>query len=164
MNKQHFFEMDVHLRAEKINEMLKDSNLSEVAEAIGIPSSTFSKEMQKGDYIYIKRENKYFHFLRDGTAAFLDSNNNQSDRTLDFLNKHLDDLKILIQNYNSDKVQLNRKVYTDSSKVTTKSIRIRDNLFKEFQDYCKTHYPYYSIHDLAAHCLIEFTNKKHNHK
>lgn len=164
MNKQHFYEMDVHLRARKINEMLKNSSLSEVAKKIGIPSSTFSKEMQKGDYIYIKRENKYFRFIRDDSIAPSGNFTTQSNEALEFLNEHLDDLKRLIKNYNSDTIQLNPKVYTDSSKVVTRSIRIRENLYKEFQSYCNSHYPYYSIHDLVAHCLVEFTNKKNNTK
>lgn len=163
MNKQQFFEMDVHLRAKRINGMLKGKSLSEVADAINIPPSTFSKEMQTGDYVYIKRENKYFHFIRDDKPSTKDRHEEQPDKAIVFLREHLDDLKALLQNYRGERVDLNPLVYSQSSKVITKTIRIRENVYKEFQTYCQENYPYYAIQDLIGHCLIEFTNKRNNH-
>lgn len=163
MNKQQFFEMDVHRRARRINDMLNGKGLSEVADILGISPSTFSKEMQSGDYVYIKRENKYFLFVRDGKTSTLEQQEGQADEATVFLNEHLEEFKALIQNYRGEKVDLNPKVYNESSKLVTKSLRVRENIYKEFQAYCQTNYPYYSVQDLISHCLIEFTMKKNNH-
>lgn len=49
--------MEPDTRAELINKLLLKKSLNEVAKEIGIPSSSFSKEMTNQDYVYIKREN-----------------------------------------------------------------------------------------------------------
>lgn len=159
MNKKHFFEMDVHKRAKQINEMLKTKSMNEIAKSIGISASAFSKEMQNGDYVFIKRENQYFHFIRE-EQTINHGQDTEAKEVIDFIKVNFGELQTLIANYKGDRIDLNPKVYDDSSELLTKSIRVRDNVYKEFQSYCQENYPYFSMQDLIAHCLIEFTNKR----
>ncbi len=72
INRDNFFTADPDLRVKEINKMLENEALPDIAKSLGIPYSTFLKEMTRGDYVYIKRENKYFKFIRDTNDKLID--------------------------------------------------------------------------------------------
>jgi hypothetical protein len=43
--------------------MLQKYNLKEIRKLIGIPSSTFSKLMPEGDYLYHQADRQYYPFV-----------------------------------------------------------------------------------------------------
>ena len=95
MDKDVFYEMDIMTRVKKVNSMLEGKNIQAVAKEIGIPPSTFSKEMQRGDYFYLKRDNKYYHFVRE-VASIDPSQNKSTNGFMIFLMEPQHELKELL--------------------------------------------------------------------
>lgn len=93
LNKDEFYSMEPDVRVNHINKMLLNRSLNEVAKEIGIPSSSFSKEMTNGDYVYIKRENQYYKFVRDLNDI---KSNPTSDDSMLFINKNIGTIKKMV--------------------------------------------------------------------
>lgn len=92
MNKEQFYSTHPDERVDIINEMLKTRSYSEVAKEIGVPGSSFGKEMQRGDYVYIQRDNKFYKFIRDKTMV-VSNNESATDNILSFIKDNQDILK-----------------------------------------------------------------------
>lgn len=67
MNKDKFHTTSSKDRVAIVNDLLKNegSDLQKVADTLEMNYSTFTKLMQEDDYVYIKRENQYYKFVRD---------------------------------------------------------------------------------------------------
>lgn len=64
MDNQSFIAMSPAERVKKVNKLLQDHDMKEISNLIGIPSSSFSKIMREGDYIYHKADKRYYPFVR----------------------------------------------------------------------------------------------------
>ncbi|AOM82064.1 hypothetical protein [Salisediminibacterium beveridgei] len=161
MNKDQFFSMDPHVRVKKINKLMENNSLEEVAESIGVARSSFSKEMQKEDYVYIKRYNQFFRFVRDQDASPSFNQVNQNE-TMQFIEDHKKDFERLFLNMRGKRVDIDPTIYDNNTKVITKSIRIREHVYQDFQTFCQSNWPQFNVQDLLAQSLIEFMHKKQN--
>lgn len=67
MNKDKFHTTSSKDRVAIVNDLLKNEgfDLQKVADTLEMNYSTFTKLMQEDDYVYIKRENQYYKFVRD---------------------------------------------------------------------------------------------------
>lgn len=157
MNKDKFITLSSKQRVAFVNDLLKNKafDLQQVADYIGINYSTFTKIMQEDDYVYIKRENQYYKFVRDENA--ISYGDNAEDELSAFLNENLDVLKKLIEKYkHNDDFTIDKKIF--SSKLSTKTFRMPDELYQQFVRTCETELPHLKIQDIIAQLLLNFTD------
>ncbi|WP_339197701.1 hypothetical protein [Aeribacillus sp. FSL k6-2211] len=157
MDKDTFFTMTPEERVKKVNELLQKYELKEIADLIGIPYSTFTKEMRKDDYFYHQTDRKYYRFIRDEKnikGKYSDS------EVLSFIQENFDTLKSLIQNYKSSSfLLLDERVYRSNANFVNKSIKMNSEIYEEFSKFCEDNYPQYQLQHLVAQALIDFMNK-----
>lgn len=159
MNANQFYEMDTSKRVTIINKMLEkyeSDALARVAEELGIRYGAFCKEMLKDDYVYIKRENKYYKFIRE--IEHHNKLKNDYLEELDFIRNNLQDLKSLVDRKKDISFVLDKKVYS-SNKVVNKTIKISEDIYEEFLSICEAKFNYLKIQDIISQCLLEFINK-----
>lgn len=164
MNKDRFFTMNVDKRAEEINKMLVNSDLKGVAEALSLPYSSFTKEMQKGDYVFIARENQYFKFIRDkeslGTVKSTDISTAGFQEELSFLRENFEILKRLVDTANeSPTLVLDKEVYNSKSKYVNKNLKLNESIYERFSNMCENQFPHLKVQDLIAQSLLSFINE-----
>lgn len=164
MNKDKFFTMDVDKRVEEINKILINSDLKGVAEALGLAYSTFTKEMQKQDFVYIARENQYFKFIRDkeslGNAKPSDKATIGFQEELTFIKEHLETLRNLVSTVNEKPtLVLDKEIYNTKAKYVNKNLKLNENIYEKFSKLCENQFPHLKIQDLIAESLLEFINK-----
>lgn len=159
LNKEQFYNTEPDARVVIINEMLKNSSLKEVAKNIGVPESSFSKEMTNGDYVYIKRDNQYYKFLRD--KSMISQSHQQSQEVICFLEQNIEVLKAIIRNHDNIKnmLILDEQVYSQKAKYMNKSIKMNSDVYNKFVTFCKDKYPYLALQDLVAQSLLDFINR-----
>ena len=89
MNKDKFLSLNSKQRVEFVNELLQSNSydLRQVSDYLGINYSTFTKVMQEDCYVYIKRDNRYFKFVRDERQ--LKTDNTIEDEATQFLRENL---------------------------------------------------------------------------
>lgn len=155
MNKQTFIAMSPAERVQKVNKLLQDHDLKEISNLIGIPSSSFSKLMREGDYIYHKADKKYYPFIRSeeerGSKTATENNGE-----LTFLNQHIDTLKKVILHFEEHgALILDKSIYSKDAEHVNKSIRMNNNIYKEFSSFCEEYYPHLKTQDLIAQALID---------
>lgn len=159
LDREQFYNTTPDKRVVIINEMLKNSSLKEVAKQIGVPESSFSKEMIRGDYVYIKRDNQYYKFIRNENMI---SNNHQPYQdAINFIEQNIDELKALIRQREDirNMLILDEQVYSKKAKYTNKSIKMNSEVYDKFGKFCAEKYPFLTIQDLVAQALIDFINR-----
>lgn len=128
MNKDKFLNLENRQRVAIVNDLLKNKafDLQQVADHIGINYSTFTKVIQEDDFVYIKRENQYYKFVRDENA--ISSVENSEDELTAFLNENLDTLKSIIDKHKrNDDFTIDKKIF--ASKLSTKTFRMSEELY-----------------------------------
>lgn len=159
MDKDSFFTMTPERRVQEVNRLLQKYELKEIAALIGIPYSTFTKEMRKGDYFYHQSDRKYYRFIRDEDEKSIKGKYGDSE-VLSFIQENFDTLKSLIQNYQSSSfLLLDERVYRSNANFVNKSIKMNSEIYEEFSKFCEDNYPQYRLQDLIAQALIDFINK-----
>lgn len=164
MNKDRFFTMDVDKRAEEINKLLVNSDLKGVADTLCIPYSSFTKEMQKGDFVYIARLNQYFKFIRDkeslGTEKPSDKAITGFQEELTFIKENMETIKSLVSTVNErPTLVLDKEIYNTKAKYVNKNLKLNENIYDKFSKLCDNQFPHLKIQDLIAHSLLEFIYK-----
>src|SRR5699024_9321426 len=133
MDKQTFIAMLPEERVPKVNKLLQEGyDLKEISNLIGIPSSSFSKLMREGDYIYHKAEKKYYPFVRseEERVSIIATEDNDE---LTFLNQHIDTLKKVIMHFEErGALILDKSIYSKDAEFVNKSIRMNNKIYKEF--------------------------------
>ncbi|MCY1105141.1 hypothetical protein P5F80_10310 [Shouchella clausii] len=88
MNKDKFHTANSKDRVAIVNDLLKKEgfDLQKVADALEMNYSTFTKLMQEDDYVYIKRENQYYKFVRDEKQ--IPTISTQTDSEIDYIIKN----------------------------------------------------------------------------
>lgn len=124
MNKETFFTMQHDKRSEEVNKLLQSFTLEEVAEKIGVSYSTFTKEMQAGDYVFIKRDNSYYKFLRDPLSIPTKKQPVVDSEELNFLKENIEKLRSLVESKNDKSILvLDQRIYSKNSQFLVKSIK-----------------------------------------
>lgn len=98
MDKDTFFTMKPSIRVKEVNHLLQKYDLKKVAEIVGIPYSTFTKEMRIRDYFYHQSDKQYYPFVRSEEERLKSEQKDESDE-LSFIKEHFDTLKGLLQMY-----------------------------------------------------------------
>jgi hypothetical protein len=163
MNKETFFAMTIEERVKTVNKMLQDFSLSEIAGRIGIPSSSFSKIMREGDFLYHQGEKKFFPFIRsenDREGAMNKQKSNMDE--IAFLSENIDILRKLVQNSNvstDNQLILDERIYGSKATYVNKNLRMNIVIYKEFVKFCNKNFPGFTLQHLCSQALIDFTHK-----
>lgn len=157
MNKEKFLALDCKQRVEFVNDLLKNNyDLQQVADKIGINYSTFTKVMQEDDFVYIKRLNQYYKFVRDENA--ISATHNSADDLTAYLNENIDVLKQIIEKHKaSNDFTIDKKIF--ASKLSTKTFRMPEELYQQFVLTCEREFPHLKIQDIIAQLLLDFSEK-----
>jgi hypothetical protein len=157
MNKEEFYAIDPDERVEHINKMLQNQSINDVAKEIGISPSTFCKEMTTGDYVYIKRENQYYKFVRDMNSIKLTVT---SDTTIAFIEKNINTLRKIVSLYQEQvPLILDEKVYNKNAEFINKNFRLNSAIYEELNRFWESDYPSYRLQDLIGQAFLEFIQK-----
>lgn len=163
MNKEEFLTMDPETRVKKINKMLETTPLNEIAKELDIPYSSFLSEMTKGDYVYIKRDKKYFKFIRDENTQLgsrAETFTADYSEELSFLKNHLGTLKRMVSSQeNVQPLILDKRIYDAKTKFVNKNIKVNVSIYQEFTALCENKFRHLKIQDLIAQALLDFINK-----
>ncbi|TKJ86063.1 hypothetical protein PaeCFBP13512_19710 [Paenibacillus sp. CFBP13512] len=160
MNKESFFTMQYDKRAEEVNKLLQSLSLEDVAKKVGVNYSTFTKEMQAGDYVFIKRDNCYYKFLRDPFSAPEKKQNELNSEELNFLKENIEELRELIANSNDKSIlHLDPRIYSKNSPFSVKSIKMNEDIYGMFTSHCEENFPHFRLQDLVAQSLLDFIAK-----
>ncbi|AAU25743.1 MULTISPECIES: hypothetical protein [Bacillus] len=160
MNKDKFQTTDSKSRVTFVNELLKreDFDLQKVADVLEMNYSTFTKLMQEDDYVYIKRENQYYKFVRDESQIFTISD--QTDSEMDYIKANFSLLKSIIERYkHKDDFIIDKRIFRSTSKTSSKNFRMPDDLYQNFVATCENEFPHLKIQDIIAQLLLDFTDK-----
>lgn len=158
MNKNNFLNLDSRQRVSLVNDLLKNKvfDLQQVADHIGINYSTFTKIMQEDDFVYIKRENQYYKFIRNENA--ISTIDNSADDLTSFLNENKDILKQIIEKHKANNdFTIDKKIF--ASKLSTKTFRMPEELYQQFVLTCEREFPHLKIQDIIAQLLLDFSDK-----
>jgi hypothetical protein len=161
MNKDNLLAMSSKERVKIVNELLKKEgfDLQKVADYFNINYSTFTKLMQEDDYVYIKRENQYYKFIRDESQISPNSINADNDE-LTYIKDHFHTLKSIIEQYeNREDFFIDKRIFDTSSKISTKNFRISDDLYNQFVKVCQQKFPHLKIQDIISQLIFNFVNR-----
>ncbi len=131
---------------------------------LDIPYSTFTKEMQKGDYVYIARENKYFKFIRNkndyvSSKSYIKGTEDYTEE-LAFLKENLEMLKKLVANSEENKMLiLDKAIYDTKAKFVNKNLKSERSHLRKILKLCESQFPHLKIQDIIAQSLLDFINK-----
>ncbi|WP_342558238.1 hypothetical protein [Metasolibacillus sp. FSL K6-0083] len=160
MNNNNFPTISSKQRVKIVNDLLKKEgfDLQKVADHLGMKYSTFTKLMQEDDYVYIKRDNQYYKFVRD--EGLLTAMPQSDDEEITYIKSNFALLKSLIERHkdNNDFI-LDKRIFHSSSKIATKNFRISDDLYKQFVKTCDEHFPHLKIQDIIAQLLLGFVDQ-----
>ena len=163
MNKDKFHTANSKNRVAIVNELLKRDgfDLQKVADALEMNYSTFTKLMQEDDYVYIKRENQYYKFVRDENQ--IPTISTQTDSEMDYFKKNFSLLKSLIERYkHNDDFNIDKRIFRSTYKISSKNFRMPDDLYQNFVATCENEFPHLKIQDIIAQLLLDFTDKYSN--
>lgn len=101
MDKDTFFTTKPSIRVKEVNLLLQKYDLKKVGEIVGIPYSTFTKEMRVGDYFYHQSDKKYYPFVKSEEERFKADQKDEPDE-LSFMKENFDALEGLLEMYQSN--------------------------------------------------------------
>ncbi|MBP1915183.1 hypothetical protein J2Z23_002140 [Lederbergia galactosidilyticus] len=167
MDAKVFQEMSSLERAESINKLLlefDDDHLKNAAKAVGMKYSAFCKIMREGGFTYSQSKKQYEktisleEYKEFQTSTSID---NGSDEAVRFIVNHLNELKQLL-NQHETQLLLDPKVYAPDSKSVTKSIVVNKEIYEEFSELCTRRFSHLRLKDIVSNCLYDFVkqNKK----
>jgi hypothetical protein len=114
--------------------------------------------MQEDDYVYIKRENQYYKFVRDESQ--ITHNPSSEDDELTYIKLHFSTLKSLIERHKENRdFTLDKRIFRSSSKFSTNNFRILDDLYKQFVKTCEQEFPHLKIQDILAQLILNFVDQ-----
>ncbi len=159
MDKETFFSMPPTKRVQEVNKLLQEHDQKELSKLIGIPSSTFSKYMREGDYLYHKADKRYYPFVRSEKERISNSHTEDSDETT-FIKNNVDALKKVIQHFEEQGLLLlDKRIHSKEAKFVNKSIRMNSDIYEDFSSFCEEYYPHLKTQDVIAQTLIDAMNR-----
>ena len=155
MDKDKFIAMSPAERVRVVNKFLQDHDLREISSQIGIPSSSFSKLMREGDYIYHKADKRYYPFVRTEEERITRTKSND-DSGLSFIKHHEKTLKMIIEQFeHTGLLVLDKRIYSNDATFSNKSIRMNNDIYEEFSGFCEKYFPHLKIQHIIAQALID---------
>lgn len=155
MNKELFFNLTPAKRVVEVNKMLKEHDLKTVSEMIGISSSTLSKEMRVGDYLYHQADKQYYPFVRSEAERIKAQEQSEDDEFL-FISENMNILQEIIDEFKGERyLQLDKNIYAKNAKFFNKSIKMNSDIYKDFSDFCNSNYPHLKMQDIIAQALLD---------
>lgn len=155
MDKDKFLAMTPAERVRIVNKLLQNHDLRGVAKVIGIPSSSLSKIMREGDYLYHKADKKYYPFFRSEEDRITSTKGKESN-VLSFLEQHENTLKKIIEQYEyTGLLILDKRIYSNEATFSNKSIRMNNDIYEQFSAFCEKSFPHLKIQHIIAQALID---------
>lgn len=155
MDKDKFLAMTPAERVRIVNKLLQDHDLRGVAKVLEIPSSSLSKIMREGDYLYHKADKKYYPFVRTEEERVTSTKSKESNG-LSFIEQHKNTLRKMIEQYEyTGLLILDKRIYSNDATFSNKSIRMNNDIYEEFSDFCDKYYPHLKIQHIIAQALID---------
>jgi len=159
MDKETFISLTPAKRVQEVNKLLKNHSLTEISDLLGIPSSTFSKLMREGDYLYHQGDKQYYPFVRSEEER-VKKNYSEIDEGLTFIKSHIETLKKMVLHYEeSGTLILDKRIYNKDSEFVNKSIRMNSAIYDDFNKFCEEYYPHLKTQDVVAQALIDAMNR-----
>jgi len=159
MDKNTFITMPPSKRVQEVNKLLQKHDLKEISNILEIPSSTFSKVMREGDYLYHKADKQYYPFVRSEEERITNTHTEDNDETT-FIKNNVDTLKKMIQHFKEQGLLLlDKRIYSKDAKYVNKSIRMNSGIYEEFSRFCEEYYPHLKTQDVIAQTLIDAMNR-----
>ncbi|QDP39363.1 hypothetical protein [Radiobacillus deserti] len=155
MDREKFLALVPARKIEEVNDMLKRSTLKEIANMLGYAYSTFTTEMRNGgEYQYNKKNKQYVRVESMG----IDSK--EEGEVSVFIKENMESLKHLIERYKSNQLLLlDGRIYSNRAKFESKTIKMNEEVYETFSNFCKENYPQFKTQDLIAQALLDFTRK-----
>ncbi|WP_251550513.1 hypothetical protein [Neobacillus muris] len=133
--------------------------MKKVGEIVGIPYSTFTKEMRVGDYFYHQSDKKYYPFVKSEEERFK-ADQKDEPYELSFMKENFDALKGLLEMYQSNRLlMLDERIYSKEVKYENKSFKMNTELYNDFKKFCEEYYPQFKIQDLICQSILDFQSK-----
>jgi hypothetical protein len=146
-------------RVQEVNKLLKDHDLKSISKLIGIPSSTFSKEMREGDYLYHQADKQYYPFVRSEEERVTRTLSGVSDE-IAFIKNNMETLEKAIHHFKeSGNLLLDKRIYSKDAEFSNKSIRMNNTIYKDFSGFCEEFFPHLKTQDIIAQALIDAMNR-----
>lgn len=151
-------------RAEFINKLLleyDDDHLKNAAKAVGMKYSAFCKIMREGGFTYSQSKKQYEktisleEYKEIQTSTSID---NGSDEALRFIADHLNELKQLLRQHETQ-LLLDPIVYAPDSKSVTKSLVVNKDIYEEFSELCTRRFSHLRLKDIVSNCLYDFVKQ-----
>ena|SRR5699024_2779515 len=159
MDKNTFITMPPSKRVQEVNKLLQKHDLKEISKILEIPSSSFSKVMREGDYLYHKADKQYYPFVRSEEERISNTHTEDSDENA-FIKNNIDTLKNVIRLFEEQGLLLlDKRIYSKDAKYVNKSIRMNSGIYEEFSRFCEEYYPHLKTQDVIAQTLIDAMNK-----
>ncbi|EQB37043.1 hypothetical protein M948_10215 [Virgibacillus sp. CM-4] len=155
MDKDTIFTLAPEKRVQEVNKLLRKYDLKEISRLVGIPSSTLSKLMREGDYLYHQADKQYYPFVRSEEERVITSNRKVDDETT-FIKENMITLRKVVQYFKeSGNLLLDKRIYSKNTKFVNKSIRMNNDIYEEFSSFCEDHFPHLKTQDVIAQALID---------
>lgn len=159
MDKEEFIEMSPAERVQVVNKLLKDHDLKEISNLVNIPSSSFSKVMREGDYIYHKADKKYYPFIRSGERG-ANTYRGGDVNEMAFIRQNSVTLKKVIKQFEEQGLLLlDKRIYSKDAKFVNKSIRMNSEVYGKFTKFCENFFPHLKTQDIIAQALIDAADR-----
>lgn len=113
---------------------------------------------------FVKNYLNFLYFIINAVrdkSMVVSNNKNPNDNILSFIEDNHDTLKNMISDYENRKKMLilDDRVYSHNAKFENKSIKMNNDIHKQFVEFCKKDYPYLTVQDLIAQSLLDFIEK-----
>lgn len=155
MDKDTIFTLTPEKRVQEVNKLLRKYDLKEISRLVGIPSSSLSKLMREGDYLYHQADKQYYPFVRSEEERVVTSNRKVDDETT-FIKENMITLRKVVQYFKeSGNLLLDKRIYSKNTKFVNKSIRMNNDIYEEFSSFCEDHFPHLKTQDVIAQALID---------
>ena len=162
MDTQKFMNLFALERVELANKMLSEEtndHLKIVASKLGLSESTFSKIMRdNASYQYNKTSKQYDRIMPvEEYKKYLHSGSNQDkmEETLQFVVEHLEELKGLLHEHETQLI-LEPEIYDPNSKTITRTIQVNEDIYKEFSDLYSSKFSHIRLREIYSKCLLDF--------
>jgi len=162
MDTQKFMNLSALERVELANKMLSEEtndHLKIVASKLGLSESTFSKIMRdNASYQYNKTSKQYDRIMPvEEYKKYLHSGSNQDkmEETLQFVVEHLEELKGLLHEHETQLI-LEPEIYDPNSKTITRTIQVNEDIYKEFSDLYSSKFSHIRLREIYSKCLLDF--------
>ncbi|MCM3570496.1 hypothetical protein [Neobacillus mesonae] len=162
MDTQEFMNLSALEKVEVANKMLKEQekdHLKNVASKLGLSESTFSKIMRdNASYQYNKTSKQYDRIMPiEEYKKYLQSGSNENnvEESLKFIAEHLEELKGLLHEHETQLI-LDPEIYDPSSKTITRTIQVNEDIYKEFSDLYSSRFSHIRLREIYSKCLLDF--------